>query len=118
MELYLCSAFRNERLNTHIIAILEKGGYTIYSPARDTEQNDFYLQNLKAIDNSDIVLAVLDYTGRDFCFEIGYAIAKRKDIIPITTNKTITEKRSMLYPSLRNPINLTTLISELILRGA
>jgi nucleoside 2-deoxyribosyltransferase len=95
-HIYICSAYRNTKLNSQITDALESAGLIVYSPGRDTDQSNFYKQNIAAICAASCVIAVLDYTGRDFCFEIGYTASVGIPIISVSTNGAVVESLSMM----------------------
>ena len=111
MKIYICSALRLKEVNNNITSILEELGYEVYNPCRDTNQAVFFKDNTTGIKSADYIIAVLDYTGRDFCFEIGYAKALGKIIIPFSTQPVELEQRSMMTDTLSNQMNLTKLIN-------
>lgn len=105
--LYILSSFKNDLLNKKLVNELERKDLKVYYPKRDTDQNNFCEENLRAINASNLVIAVLDYTGRDFCFEVGYCVAKSKTIVPVFFEfNSCTEEESMLFKFLKNPIKI------------
>ncbi|MGP8321283.1 MAG: nucleoside 2-deoxyribosyltransferase [Methanosarcinaceae archaeon] len=76
-----------------------KSGFSVFLPQEDSndtkdmrhheKQNYIFKQNLKAIDNSDIIVAVLD-GGSDVdsgtAWELGYAFATKKPVIGLKTD--------------------------------
>jgi len=87
--------------------------YGVYYPGTDTDQDNFYADNTDAIKRSDVIVAVLDYTGRDFCFEVGYALALGKKVIPFSTIPVELEERSMMYNHLKSVKDLAQLLQWL-----
>jgi nucleoside 2-deoxyribosyltransferase len=67
---------------------LEKQGWDVYYPPRDTKQNRGSLeiceQNLKAIKEADTVFFTWDGRSQGCLFDLGIAFALHKYIFPIT----------------------------------
>lgn len=88
MKIYIASSFKNKEVNKRLVEILEKNGFTVHLPQRDTPQEPKELTvkiNKEAISNSDLVVVVgLNYGisyGKATCWEMGYAHALGKKII-------------------------------------
>ena len=79
-DVYLLCAYRFNDISTKVCQALEAAGITVYYPYRDTNQADFYNQNLRGLSNAICVVALPGYIGKDFAFELGYAEAKGKAI--------------------------------------
>ena len=74
-------------------------GFSVFLPQEDSndttemrheeKQNYIFEQNLEAIDNSDIIVAILD-GGSDVdsgtAWELGYAFAKKKTVLALKTD--------------------------------
>lgn len=71
---------------------LQKFGAKVFSPLHDVgygEPNFVTQADLKGIDESDILYAVLDDYDPGTIFEIGYAIAKQKPVVIFIENKVV-----------------------------
>ncbi|MHA2298770.1 MAG: nucleoside 2-deoxyribosyltransferase [Candidatus Hodarchaeales archaeon] len=90
-DVYICSSLRNRDLNVDICHYLEQHLFSVYSPGRDTLQSvssfNLFTANCQAIINARVVVAVLDYFGKDFGFEIGFTHGLGKPIIGYATGK-------------------------------
>lgn len=106
MNIYICSSFKNSIINNEIDKELTELGAIVYLPMRDTSQNNFYRENLEAIEDAEVIIAVIDYTGKDFCFELGFARALRKIIVPVYSVPTEVDRRSMITSLLENKMTL------------
>ncbi len=72
-----------------IVINLEKEGYDVHWPPRDTNQNDniglnICNDNLNAIKSSDVVHIVWDGNSQGCLFDLGMAFALGKKVIPIS----------------------------------
>ena len=84
--------------NKNLKEAVAKKGFTVYLPQENSEdtahmrhehkQNYIFQQNVEIIDDSDIILAVLDGADVDSgtAWEIGYAYAKGKSIFGLRTD--------------------------------
>jgi nucleoside 2-deoxyribosyltransferase len=92
----------NRRLSTAIAAKM-KGKISFILPQEfSVPKDDQFFQSLfqkciHAIEESDIILAILDGPDSDSgtCVEIGYAYAKNKPVIGIRTDIRISEDRGL-----------------------
>lgn len=71
-----------------IVKILEKNGYEVHWPHRDTNQNDktgynICLENLNAIKQCDNVHIIWDGVSQGCLFDLGMCFALNKEIITI-----------------------------------
>jgi len=102
-DIYICSSLRNHELNTGLCQFLESEQFTVYNPGRDTPQDSsqqaIFETNCNAINNSKIILAVLDYFGKDFGFEIGYARATGKIIVGYLTGE-LSDNSTMILQAI------------------
>ena len=78
---------------------ITKRGFSVFLPQEDSndttemrheeKQNYIFNENLKAIDNSDIIVAILD-GGSDVdsgtAWELGYAFARKKPVLALKTD--------------------------------
>ncbi|MFA6324843.1 MAG: nucleoside 2-deoxyribosyltransferase [Candidatus Paceibacterota bacterium] len=90
-NIYLTSTFTNKwnvEFNKKIGEALEKSGITCYLPHRDTNQKgsdvEMFNQDIHAIKDSSMILAVALNESPNFGAEIGYAYGIGKSIIAIT----------------------------------
>ncbi|MFP4654069.1 MAG: nucleoside 2-deoxyribosyltransferase [Methanohalobium sp.] len=84
--------------NTKLKEAIEKKGFAVYLPQENSEdnvhmrhehkQNYIFQKNVEIIDDSDIIIAVLDGADVDSgtSWEIGYAYAKGKSIFGLRTD--------------------------------
>lgn len=117
-KVYLAGPFFNtEQLNIirNLEMLISQEGLDSFSPSRDSiivnkqtskvELNEVFISNCKSIDDSDFVIAVLDYAGTELFFEknkkkysinipdtgtiweLGYAFSKSKPIIGFYSQK-------------------------------
>lgn len=92
-QIYLAGPFFtfSERwLINEIWSSLVKIGLKVFSPYHDVGHGkamDVVQKDLVGLDDSDVVLAVLDGLDSGTLFEIGYAIAKQKKIIVFVQNE-------------------------------
>jgi len=84
-----------ERLwNKEVATRLRNHGYDVFLPQESEanvakeDEREIYLSDVKAIDESDIIVAVMDGSDPDSgtCWEHGYAVAKGKLVICIRTD--------------------------------
>lgn len=71
-----------------IVKRLEKEGYEVYWPPRDTDQNDdkgyrICCDNREAIRNADVVHVVWDGKSQGVLFDLGMAFVMEKQVIPL-----------------------------------
>jgi len=90
-DAYICSSLRNKGINTDLRRFLEDEGLVVYDPGRDTPQNSkprvIFRTNCQAITDSRVIIAVLDYFGKDFGFEIGFSLARGKTLVGYLSGK-------------------------------
>lgn len=73
--------------NDQLRRVVEEMGFetylpqTVLSPTEPHPAEEILRVNVKAVEECDIVLGVLDSAGLGVSFEIGYALARRKPII-------------------------------------
>jgi len=115
-DIYLCSSFKNASLNRSLVIFLESKGYNIYSPERDTNQEDkkrTFKENINGIKNSKLILVVLEnYYGKDLTWEVGYSFALNKPIIVFYLKPP---KREIDDVMLKECISSTTIGKEQLL---
>lgn len=84
-DIYFSCSFRNKHIIDSLVNELRNEGISVYSPIEINKDgwSDTLICacNLNAIDDSTIFLAIVDYFGIDFGFEIGYARGLQKSII-------------------------------------
>ncbi|MFW9991882.1 MAG: nucleoside 2-deoxyribosyltransferase [Candidatus Odinarchaeota archaeon] len=108
---YICSSLRNRKVNNQICLFLENKQLTVYNPGRDTPQTGdpsvIFSANCQAIEKAKTVIAVLDYFGKDFGFEIGFVHGLNKPVIGFSTGEI--EKSSVMIlqaiPSIVNTLD-------------
>ena len=91
-DIYLTGTFRNDwnrNFNLEIVKILEREGFTVYAPQRDTEQKgnrqNTFEQDIAGIEDAKIILAIGAKTQTaNWGLEIGYALKAVKPIIILT----------------------------------
>ncbi|MDD5372342.1 MAG: nucleoside 2-deoxyribosyltransferase [Sulfurimonas sp.] len=92
-KVYLAGPFFNSAQRWQledIKQLLENFKFNVFSPLHNvgTSKNSRYIatKDLEALDNSDIVFAILNDFDTGTIFEIGYAMAKEKQIIVFVEN--------------------------------
>ena len=98
-DIFITSTFRNawnKLFNLRLARALEREGFTIHLPQRDSEQKGnkkkTFEHDVRGIDNSRMVLAVAVKTQTaNWGFEIGYAHKSKKPILIITDTKNPVE---------------------------
>ena len=99
-DVYICSSLRNGVLNTDLRQFFEKQKIVVYDPGRDTPQNSnpesIFKANCKAITGSRVIVAVLDYFGKDFGFEIGFSHAQGKTLVGFLSGKSDSDSVMVL----------------------
>ena len=101
MRVYLAGPLFSEaerEFNQRLKALLDREGYSVFLPQEDSnekththtqrEKKKIFKENLRAIDECDVVVAVLDGADADSgtAWEIGYAHAIQKSVIGIKTD--------------------------------
>ncbi len=101
MRVYLAGPLFSEaerEFNERLRALLERDGYDVFLPQEDSnektpphhqrERERIFKENLRAIDECDVVVAVLDGADADSgtAWEIGYASAIGKPVIGLKTD--------------------------------
>lgn len=95
MKIYLASSLRNHLVNSQIDSFLRNNGIDVFLPQRDTHTSNpteprsnryayaetIFRSNVRAIDNSDIVVVVAHNIGTDTAWECGYAVGHQKKVI-------------------------------------
>lgn len=81
----------------HIVENLEKDGYDVHWPPRDTDQNDniglrICKDNKQAIIDADVVHMIWDGNSQGCLFDLGMAFALNKKIIPLSLPGKSNEK--------------------------
>lgn len=109
-EIYLAGHFLSEPMRYWVDAItqvLEAKGFSVFSPYRDAglltsqstddEKRICFENDVKALDRSDFVVALLDGLGRGgTSWEIGYAYARGKPIFGILTDTGLPLSNMMM----------------------
>ena len=113
-DVYLTSTLRtewNRAFTVQLCQELEKQGFSVYLPQRDTHQrgtpHDICHQNLEGIRNSSKLLAVCTNASPNWGVEVGYAHAIGKKIIALSLeNDTVPEMTtSMIWQHIRTDLN-------------
>lgn len=94
---YLAAPFFNKQ-QKEVVSKLEHllfSNYTVYSPSRDgiiltpdaddTLRQQVFNENVKGMDDSDIIVACLDDKDTGVLFELGYSFATHKPIISFSS---------------------------------
>lgn len=82
----------HREFNKQLKRIIKDHGFEVYLPQDVFHPDDIpsakeiLKANAKAVENSDIILSVLDCPGLGVAFEIGYAMAKNKRMIAFRTD--------------------------------
>ena len=102
----------NLKIQEPIVKELEKD-YLVYWPARDTHQNDpiglvICRENLKAMQEANVVHIIWDGKSQGSLFDLGMAFALGKDIIPLELPSPTSGK------SFQNMINAWKIHQSLI----
>ncbi|EJL6779699.1 PfkB family carbohydrate kinase [Vibrio mimicus] len=88
-QIYLAGPFFNTAEQWRIDEakrILEEMGFTVFSPIHEVGEGDMYdvaQADLKGLEDSDVILAILDGLDCGTVFEIGYARALKKPVVVI-----------------------------------
>lgn len=105
----------------HIVKDLERDGYEVHWPHRDTDQNDdsglrICMDNRKAIEEAHTIFIIWDGKSQGCLFDMGMAFALKKKVIPIqlpakTTGKSfqnaITDLHKKQSEILNNSMTVT-----------
>lgn len=107
---------------------LEKHGYQVLNPCRIIPPNcpreqlprRISQECYSMIDKADALVLFADYYGRDCAAEVGYAIARKKPVLPIILRKHISENLAVdwmitawLHPPSRSLDELRSRIASL-----
>lgn len=82
----------HRQFNKRLRRIIEDHGFEVYlpqdasAPDHPPSAEEILKANVRAVENCDIVLSVLDCPGLGVAFEIGYAMAKNKTMIAFRTD--------------------------------
>lgn len=99
-----------------VVKELERGGFDVYWPARDTDQSDnvgFQIcsQNAAAIAAADVVHVIWDGKSQGCLFDLGIAFALKKPIIALDLPPRTAERsfQNMILIWERNALSRSTL---------
>lgn len=87
------STLAEQRLNDVISSLVVDLGFTCYSPQEKIPPGSslapavIFEENRRAVDESDIILCVLDKPGLGVVFELGYALAQGKTIVAFRSDQ-------------------------------
>ncbi len=104
---------------------IKKAGFSVFLPQEDSNnvkgekrQEIIFNKNLNAIENSDIIVAVVDGTDIDSgtAWEIGYASAKGKPVIGLRTDFRTLGIEGRVNLMIERSVILCTSIQELLNR--
>jgi nucleoside 2-deoxyribosyltransferase len=78
----------DKRETENIVKRLEDGGYIVYWPHRDTDQEDetgyrICCQNRDAIESADVIHIIWDGKSEGVLFDLGMAFAMGKKVVPL-----------------------------------
>lgn len=106
-EIYLCSTLKaewNRTFNPNLCEALEKAGFSIYLPQRDTNQSgagpEILAQNMKAMKNAKLLIGIAKNASPNFGAEVGYFFGCGKPVlilaesfqeIPLMTTGMVTD---------------------------
>lgn len=82
----------HREFNKRLRRIIEDHGFEVYLPqnaflpSHSPSAEEILKANVRAVENCDIILSVLDCPGLGVAFEIGYAMAKNKKMIAFRTD--------------------------------
>ncbi len=102
---------------------IKNAGFSVFLPQEDSNnvkgekrQEIIFNKNLKAIENSDIIVAVVDGTDIDSgtAWEIGYASAKGKPVIGLRTDFRTLGIEGRVNLMIERSIIFCTSIQELL----
>ena len=117
-----------QEFNRKLCNMIVKSGFSVFLPQEDSndttdmrheeKQKYIFQQNLKAIDNSDIIVAVLD-GGSDVdsgtAWELGYAFATNKSVLGLKTDFRTLGSEGTVNLMIEVSVNvLATDVSELM----
>ena len=88
----------SQSANLELVEQLEKEGFSVYYPARDTDQDDptgleICEANRLAIVEADVVHFSWDGQSQGCLFDLGVAFSLGKNIIPLSLPGIVTGKR-------------------------
>lgn len=98
----ICPVRKQKEDLTWVVEQLEKDGWQVHYPPRDTEQSDpigyqICQDNRKAIAESDVVHIYYDPESRGSLFDLGMAFAYEKKLIVINHgNLELTDHKSFV----------------------
>ncbi len=99
MKTFLISPVRgaDQEANERTVRSLERAGYIVHYPARDTNQNDengleICEENLRAIKEADVAHFSWDGESQGCLFDLGMAFALGKEVIPLNLPEPTKEK--------------------------
>ncbi len=112
--------------NSRVSKELVEAGFSVFLPQEDSNniknkknrQELIFDKNMKGINNSDIVVAVLDGADVDSgtAWEIGYAFAKDKHVFGLRTDFRTTGDEEIVNLMIERSVIICTSIPELLNR--